>query len=338
LSAHRNSVSSVTSYTPFFLLYGRRPRMPLTKLLSTAENTNKFGNRLDDLAEAYTSARNQTEQSRRYNRERLARKANAGELNVGDSVLVKAEERLTLTSRHDPLWEVYRVRHPVVWIRNQTTGKTKILNREKVTLVDPNMDWDQVRVRPVRNSHKTSIPSIGQRRPPLFVSRPNEPEPAASIVSSIDPDEDDWTDSRVGVETPTPSVSTPTPSGLRPDVSDRQAKQSRRTRIQPRRSSKRPIAEPTDDNTVEIRKRMRGAEYANEERSEGRQEVEQPMDSQDESVMVTNHSNEVPMLVSVVECNHGRKKRADAKYHSRTATDRRTSGDWRNPLWRRKYH
>ena len=33
LTAHRMAVSSVTGYSPFFLLYGRRPRAPMTKLL-----------------------------------------------------------------------------------------------------------------------------------------------------------------------------------------------------------------------------------------------------------------------------------------------------------------
>ena len=89
--------------------------------------TNYFGNRLDNLAEAFQAARTNTEESRKYNRERLARRANASTLSVGDSVMVKAEERMTLTSQHDPFWEVYRVRGPVTYIRHQQTGKTKVL-------------------------------------------------------------------------------------------------------------------------------------------------------------------------------------------------------------------
>ena len=148
LAAYRNSVSSVTGYTPFFLLYGRRGRLPLTRLL-TVKRDNYFGNRLDDLAIALKVARQATTDSRRYNRERLARRANCDDVKVGDTVVVKAEERVTLTSRWDPMWEVTRVRGPVVWIRQQQTSKTKVLNREKVRIVDPDMAWEDINPRPV---------------------------------------------------------------------------------------------------------------------------------------------------------------------------------------------
>ena len=36
---------------------------------------------------------------------------------VGDFVIVKAEERVTLTSRWDSQWEVTRISDPVLWLR-----------------------------------------------------------------------------------------------------------------------------------------------------------------------------------------------------------------------------
>ena len=48
--------------------------MPLEKTLRVS-NEQAFGNRLDDLATALKIARSMTEDSRKYNRERLARKA-----------------------------------------------------------------------------------------------------------------------------------------------------------------------------------------------------------------------------------------------------------------------
>ncbi len=171
LMAHRNSVSSVTKYTPFFLVYGRRSRTPMTKLLPPPNENNKFGNRLDDLADAFRQARENTSDSRKYNRERLAKRANAGPVDVGDSIMIKAEERLNLTSRHDPLWEVTRVRGPVVFLRHQLTGKTKRLNRSKITVVDPNILWDEVRVRPIRDPRKSAIPDINQPVPQFYKNR-----------------------------------------------------------------------------------------------------------------------------------------------------------------------
>jgi transposase InsO family protein len=168
LSAYRNSVSSVTGYTPFFLLYGRRARLPLTKLLSARGSGSPFGNRLDHLAEAFQIARVNTEESRVANRARLAAKANTADVSVGDSVVVKAEERLTLTSRHDPQYEVYRVRGPVCWVRHQRTGKTRVLNRVKLTIVDPNIQWDSVRERPRRNPWRSVVPNFQDDPRPML--------------------------------------------------------------------------------------------------------------------------------------------------------------------------
>ena len=154
LLAYRTSVSSVTGYTPFYLLYGRRNRMPLTKLLKVRQS-NYFGSRLDDLAEALKMARHLTLESRRYNKKRLQQRANANDIKVGNTVVVKAEERLTFTSRWDVQYEVYRVRGTTLWIKHQTTGKTRKVHREKCRLVDPNISWDEVRPRPLRTRTHT---------------------------------------------------------------------------------------------------------------------------------------------------------------------------------------
>ena len=156
LLAYRTSVSTVTGHTPFFLTYGRHSRLPLTRAQRSHGN-NTFGNRLDDLANALKIARHLTEDSRKYNRERLARKANANDIAVGDSVVIKAEERMTLTSRWDPHWEVTRVRGPVLRIRQQQTGRIRMVNREKVKLVDPTVSWDECRPRPLRVQHKPKL-------------------------------------------------------------------------------------------------------------------------------------------------------------------------------------
>ena len=149
LLAYRTSVSTTTGFTPFFLLYGRRSRMPLARVLKLSYE-EAFGNRLHDLTEALRIARIKTEASRKYNRERLMKRANLGEVKPEDSVVIKANDRLTFTSRWDPHWEVTRVRGPVVWLRQQQTGKTKVLNKEKVRVVDPSILWDECNPRPTR--------------------------------------------------------------------------------------------------------------------------------------------------------------------------------------------
>ena len=152
LSAYRHTVSNVTGHTPFFILYGRRARVPLEKYLGANQT---FGNRLDDLAGAYREAKTRAVESRKYNRRRLNERANvATSLQVGDTVMIKAEERTTNTSRWDPQWEVYRVHGTTHWVRHQPTGKERKVHREKLTLVDANLAWDELPDRPKRQFRK----------------------------------------------------------------------------------------------------------------------------------------------------------------------------------------
>ena len=51
LTAYRISVSNTTGFTPFFLLYGRKPRQPLTKLLSATEGEYRIGDRLKTMSD-----------------------------------------------------------------------------------------------------------------------------------------------------------------------------------------------------------------------------------------------------------------------------------------------
>ena len=152
LLAHRATVSTRTSFTPHFLMTGRRIRLPLQKALAAA-GPNEFGNRLDDLSRVLKIAREMTVESRKYNRQRLEARAQYTKIVPGDHVVIKAEERLTFTSRWDPMYIVTRVNGAVVYLRHQQTGKTKMLNREKCRLVDPDIIWDEVIPRP-RRKHK----------------------------------------------------------------------------------------------------------------------------------------------------------------------------------------
>ena len=49
---------------------------------------------------------------------------------------------MTFTSKWDPQYKVTNVRGPVLWPRLQATDKTLVINRNKVVLVDPNIEWD----------------------------------------------------------------------------------------------------------------------------------------------------------------------------------------------------
>ena len=202
LLAYRNSVSVTTGFTPFHLLYGRKPRTPFSQLLDP-NNHNTFGPRLHNLAQTLQIARQHNQASRQANHDRIMRKANAAHLQAGDTVIIKADPREALTSRWDPHYEVTRVNGPVIHVYQQQTGKTRVVNREKVVLVDPHVIWDHCEPRPRRRRPppRVILPNPDQQqnipappaRHPLVEPRPRSPslasqEDSESEISDIDMD------------------------------------------------------------------------------------------------------------------------------------------------------
>ena len=174
LMAYNNSVSSVTGHTPYFLHYGRRARLPLTRLMHT---DRPLDDRLNDVAHALQTAAQLTAESRHHNRERLAKQANCGEFKVGQSVVIRAPEPLSMTSQWDPQWEIISIKGKAVRIRHQPTGKIKTLNVNKLRVVDPNIAWDTVLKRPIRNPRlgprrKQTAPWLHPAPPPLAHATP----------------------------------------------------------------------------------------------------------------------------------------------------------------------
>jgi hypothetical protein len=95
---------------------------------------------------------------------------------VGDSVIVAANEPLSLTAKWDPQYEVTRIRGTTHWLRHQPTGKEIRVHMDKLRLVDPNMGWDEVSPRPRRQTHIRRAPPVS---PPLLALRHSLPvEPA----------------------------------------------------------------------------------------------------------------------------------------------------------------
>ena len=98
LFSHHISVTDVTHYSPFYLLYGCQPRAPLSKLLHVQDTIQGFGSRVDSLSTALKGARNYSEGARKHNKLDW-KKANDGLINPGDMVVLFAPEPLTLTSK-----------------------------------------------------------------------------------------------------------------------------------------------------------------------------------------------------------------------------------------------
>ena len=85
---------------------------------------------LDELARALKIARAMTEDSRKHNRERLARKANARQISPGDSVIIKSEARVTLpTLDSNPSKGSSYFSPPPTDRENQSAKRRKMSNR-----------------------------------------------------------------------------------------------------------------------------------------------------------------------------------------------------------------
>ena len=155
LMAYRTNVSSVTHFTPFFLHHARPPRVAVSRLVA-GDPSHTIDNRLELQEQVMREAAKHTEQSRHYNRERLKKRSNAGQIKVGDRVVLKAQEALTLTAKWDFGYIVTRVRGHVLSLLHPSTGYRTQVHRDKVRLISPDIAWDKVRPRPRRQQKKRS--------------------------------------------------------------------------------------------------------------------------------------------------------------------------------------
>lgn len=182
LTAYRNTVHSSTGFTPFFLLYGRRARLPFS---IPVDATADLSDRLTALGNALCKAREITSRSRAYNRTLVNKRANAKEFRVGDTVVLKADERITFTSRNDPEFEITKLNGPVAHIRHSRSGKTKTVNISKLRVVDPQISWGSIAPRPVRNTSIGTNRSLQRAEIHVPFQKPDWPDTGAPTKAQI---------------------------------------------------------------------------------------------------------------------------------------------------------
>ena len=229
LFSHHISVSDVTHYSPFYLLYGRQPRAPLSKLLHSRDLVQGLGTRVDNLSTALKAARVYSEDARKYNKARYAKKANDSSLSAGDMVVLLAPEPLTLTSKWDPQWQVTRISGTTVFLRHQQSGQVKKVHRSKVKLVDPDMVWDDIAPRPRRRQQRgtpVEVPVDIHVDPPQATMPPcgdtqsmGNPQVPLSPQSSV-PDENRFMETETPEEHPSPWTQPRTTPVVLPEVTN----------------------------------------------------------------------------------------------------------------------
>jgi hypothetical protein len=166
LTAVRNNVSVVTGFAPFMLHNARPARHTIGRMVDGTTNPT-WSARLQLQAEIMQQSARATEESRRHNRERLERKANAKDISPGDQVMIKGQRLTPLTAKWDHHYTVTGVRGKVITVLHNPTGKVGCWNRNKVRLVDPEISWEGINLRPKAQQRPqvppTNVPLLQER-------------------------------------------------------------------------------------------------------------------------------------------------------------------------------
>ena len=149
LIAYNATRSQVTGYSPYFLMFGRRPRLPVDLLFPTVNN-QEWTRTIDEYVKAlYERLREclklaQESATKEANRQKRLydRKVGAVELRPGDRVLVRSDafqgQRRKLKNRWgDDIHTVIERKVdgiPVYEVKNKRTGKKKVLHRARLLL------------------------------------------------------------------------------------------------------------------------------------------------------------------------------------------------------------
>ena len=125
--AHRVSISEVTHSSPHFLLYGKRPRLPLSKMIPDCA---PFLDRDSKTCRQHCGWHNMEHEWFVKETDGDLIKAKDATITEGDHVTLKVNEPLTLTSKRDPLWIVIKQRGPTaLYSINRQGGPRWLIKR-----------------------------------------------------------------------------------------------------------------------------------------------------------------------------------------------------------------
>jgi len=153
LMSYRTAVQDSTRFTPFYLVYGRDPVLPIDTLLQPQfkyYGEDYVPTMLQRLNEAYTRTKENRMEAREKNRRRLDDRAEELTFEIGDPVYYyspagKPNTSRKLTSYWQPHYRIIDQTSPVNFeIRSQLTGKSKIVHAENLRAAHPDNDWDIV--------------------------------------------------------------------------------------------------------------------------------------------------------------------------------------------------
>ena len=175
LMAYRMSSNASTRHTPFFLVYGRDPVLPMDTLL---EPRLKYMGEdyvtiaLERLHKAFSAVKLFTSEARERNKAYIGRTATNREFHPGDAVhYLDKRGHPNLTTKLLKSWlPYYRVVDKLSTlnyrIKSQLTGNTKVVHIENLLAAHPDNTWDEVRDNyvPVMKKYKQKLRATRKRK------------------------------------------------------------------------------------------------------------------------------------------------------------------------------
>ena len=172
LSAYRTAKNETTKYSPFYIMYGRDPILPLDTLLSPKyryHGDEYVPTMLENLHSAYHHVQHNLSRSHDRNKEYYDRKAKPVKIRVGDMVYFRdpadAAQSSKLSSHWKPFYRVIKALSDVTFvIKHQLSGGTKVVNAQNLRIADPQTVWENVSDEPTHinskydNRQKSFIP------------------------------------------------------------------------------------------------------------------------------------------------------------------------------------
>ena len=156
LSAYRTAKNESTKFSPFFILYGRDPVLPVDTLLAPKyryQGEEYVPTMLENLHGAHHMVRHNLARSHERNKIYYDKKAKPVNLKVGDMVYFRdpseANQSSKLSSHWQPFYRVIKALSDVTFvIKNQLSGGTKVVNAHNLRFADPNTLWEHITEEP----------------------------------------------------------------------------------------------------------------------------------------------------------------------------------------------
>ena len=172
LSAYRTAKNETTKFSPFYIMYGRDPVLPVDTLLAPKyryQGSDYVPIMLENLHTAYHQVQHNLSSGHERNKVYYDRKAKPVNFTVGDMVYFRdpteAAQQSKLASHWKPYYRIIKALSKVTFvIKNQLSGGTKVVNAHNLRLADPQTRWENYSDEPTHinskyeNKQKSSIP------------------------------------------------------------------------------------------------------------------------------------------------------------------------------------